>query len=134
MGRKECGRNDLRRDAESESRCWHDGIKKIMFCVMCRGEIDGARIRRGAVTCSDKCSREVSRQRRQATAEKKCRLCGRKFRNRQPMGVVSENARLTTNAPEESLGGAVREAHTDVSEAGQIEAGDVALRRQIDSV
>ena len=134
MRRKKRGRNDLRGDAESQSRCWHDGIKEIMFCVMCRGEIDGARVRRGAVTCSDKCSREVSRQRRQATAEKKCRLCGRKFRNRQHVGSVSENARLTTNAPEESVVGAVREAHNDVSGAGQIEAGDVALKVQIDPV
>ena len=89
-----------------------------MFCVMCRGEIDGARARRGAVTCSNECAREVSRERRQATAEKKCRLCGRKFRYRQPVGRASENAVLSTKTREASLSGAVREAHNAVLEAG----------------
>ena len=94
-----------------------------MFCILCRVEIAAARARRGAVTCSDRCSREVSRQRRQLTAEKKCRLCGRKFRNRQPVGGVSKSARLTPNAPEQSLVGPVREAHSRVLEAGQTGAG-----------
>jgi hypothetical protein len=85
-----------------------------MFCVMCRGEIDGARARRGAVTCSSECARQVSRERRQASAEKKCRLCGRKFRNRQPVGAVSENALLDTNILSASLVGSVRDAHNGV--------------------
>jgi hypothetical protein len=87
-----------------------------MFCILCRAEIDGARARRGAVTCSDGCARELSRQRRQAVAEKKCRLCGRRFRNRKPLGSVSENAALATNNPQQSLGDPVREAHNGIAE------------------
>jgi hypothetical protein len=90
-----------------------------MFCILCKSEIDGGRARRGAVTCSDKCAREVSRQRRQAVAEKKCRLCGRRFRNRKPVGAVSKNTDSTANEAQESLGEAVRDAHNGISEVGQ---------------
>jgi hypothetical protein len=92
-----------------------------MFCILCRGEIDGARARRGAVTCSDRCSREVSRQRRQASAEKKCRLCGRKFRNRKPVDGVAEDTALATKGPEQSFLGPVRDAHSGISETVRIE-------------
>jgi hypothetical protein len=90
-----------------------------MFCVLCKAEIDGGRARRGAVTCSDGCARELSRQRRQATAEKKCRLCGRRFRNRKPVAGVPENMDSATNPARESLGDPVREAHKGISEVGQ---------------
>jgi len=91
-----------------------------MFCILCRGEIDGARARRGAVTCSDGCARELYRQRRQVTAEKKCRLCGRRFRKGKAVGGVLENVALATNAPEESLGGPVRDAHNGFPERVRI--------------
>lgn len=71
----------------------------MMFCILCRREIDGARARRGAVTCSDGCARELYRQRRQATAEKKCRLCGRRFRKRNSVDGVSADVASASNEP-----------------------------------
>jgi hypothetical protein len=87
-----------------------------MFCILCRGEIDGARARRGAVTCSDGCARELYRQRRQGTAVKKCRLCGRRFRKRKPVDGVSADVASASNKPQELCGGAVRDAHTRILE------------------
>jgi hypothetical protein len=50
---------------------------------LCKGDIPADRARRGAVTCSDSCAREYGRQRRSEHAQKKCRLCGRRFRRRE---------------------------------------------------
>ena len=54
--------------------------KQMFFCILCRGEIDPARARRGGVTCSETCQKEYRRLKRQESAQRKCRLCGRRFR------------------------------------------------------
>lgn len=50
------------------------------YCILCREPIPLKRSVRRAVTCSETCAKEYRRQARQDRAEKKCRLCGRRFR------------------------------------------------------
>ena len=51
-----------------------------LHCVVCSNVIDEKRARRGAVTCSTECSKELSKRRRDDKATRNCRLCGRRMR------------------------------------------------------
>ena len=61
----------------------------MLFCMVCRGEIPENRARRKkARTCSDKCQAEYRNGMRQERAEKKCRLCDRRYRSKRSYGPV----------------------------------------------
>lgn len=85
------------------------------FCIHCRKPIPSERAARRAVTCSGRCQKEYRRQARQDRAEKKCRLCGRRFRTRRPVGnVLATDRVLQPPQPEESLLGAVLMEHNAI--------------------
>lgn len=53
------------------------------YCTICRAEIaDDKRLRRGSPYCSDDCRRTAKTEKRERTAGEKCRLCGRRFRQK----------------------------------------------------
>jgi len=61
----------------------------ILFCMVCRGEMPESRARqKKAHTCSDKCQTEYRIRMRQERAERKCRLCGRAFRQKRNSAPV----------------------------------------------
>ena len=60
-----------------------------LFCMVCTGEMPEERARqKKARTCSDKCQTEYRNRMRQERAEKKCRLCGRRYRKQPSQGPV----------------------------------------------
>jgi hypothetical protein len=54
-----------------------------LFCMACRGEMPEERARKKkARTCSNKCQAEYRNRMRQERAERKCRLCGRRYKKK----------------------------------------------------
>jgi hypothetical protein len=88
----------------------------MFYCVLCRGEIDPARARRGGVTCSPECARECSRLKRHLSAETKCRLCGRRFRKRKPVEeALGPSKGFRASEQKESKFTPVRDPHNHVA-------------------
>lgn len=55
----------------------------LRFCTVCREQIsDEKRLRRSSPFCSDECRRQAKNTKRNLSALKKCRLCGRRFRKK----------------------------------------------------
>lgn len=53
------------------------------YCTICREPItDPGRLRRQSPYCSEECRRVAKNEKRELTASRKCRLCGRRFRRR----------------------------------------------------
>src|SRR5215472_113064 len=69
----------------------------MFYCMICKGEVQEARARgKKARTCSNSCQTEYRNRMRQERAEKKCRLCGRAFRQkRQESPVLHQHNEIT---------------------------------------
>jgi hypothetical protein len=86
-----------------------------MFCILCKGEIEAGRARRGGVTCDEDCAKELNRLRRAMIAKLKCRLCGRRFRTRKPVERVSGTSKgLRAPTPTDLKLDPVRDPHKHV--------------------
>lgn len=60
----------------------------IFHCILCAGPIPEDRVKRGGCTCSAPCQKEYRRRKRNLSARRRCRLCGRAFRRSRKSGAV----------------------------------------------
>ncbi len=115
-----CGRRlFIWRCASDARRCFKSPLSGRItmktFCILCTQPIPPHRQARRGVTCSDACAKEYRRQARQDRAEKKCRLCGRRFRTRKPAeSDLGSAAPLVSPEPEKSRSGLVLSEHSRI--------------------
>jgi len=77
----------------------------ILYCTVCRLQIDEKRLARNADTCGRDCARKKRNMRREWRHSKSCPLCGRKARKRSaiitPSPEPSEVSELGANVSNE---------------------------------
>jgi hypothetical protein len=73
-----------------------------LHCVIDEKPIDEERARKGAVTCSTECGRELNRRKRNRKGDKACRLCGRGFRKARTDSAPTNEAAISSGGCAES--------------------------------
>jgi hypothetical protein len=73
-----------------------------LHCVIDGNLIDEERARRGAVTCSTECGRELNRRKRNRKADKTCSLCGRGFRKSRTVSAPTSDEAISSECRAES--------------------------------
>lgn len=69
-----------------------------LYCMVCRGEVEPKRAKRGR-TCSQQCQSDLANAKRRERAGKKCRLCGHRFPKVQELGyVLGEHTAISAKA------------------------------------